>query len=124
MFEHEIGTDQINPDGTTTIVPSDITSFDFDLDLEGTSGQFFLFMRRILPDFKNLQGTAKVTLNTKDFPISGNTTTAQFDVTTSTSKIDTRVRGRLANLKIENTSKNETWRFGTFRADVNIDGRR
>ena len=77
-----------------------------------------------MPDFKNLQGTAKVTLNTKDFPISGNTTTAQFDVTSSTSKIDTRVRGRLANLKIENTTLDETWRFGTFRADVNQDGRR
>ena len=42
----------------------------------------------------------------------------------TTKKIDTRARGRLANLKIENTANNETWRFGTFRADVNVDGRR
>ena len=34
LFEHEIGTDQINPDGTTTTVTSSITSFDFDLDIE------------------------------------------------------------------------------------------
>ena len=67
LFEHEIGTDQINPDGTTTTVTSNITSFDFDLDIEGTSGQFFLFMRRILPDFKNLVGNAKITMSVKGF---------------------------------------------------------
>ena len=39
-------------------------------------------------------------------------------------KIDTRARGRLANIKIQNNAVNETWRFGTFRADVNPDGRR
>ena len=26
--------------------------------------------------------------------------------------------------KVKNTAINETWRFGTFRADVNPDGRR
>ena len=77
----------------------------------------------ILP-FKNIQGNAKITLGTKDFPVSTNTTTTQFDVSSTTSKVDTRVRGRLANLKIENTSTNESWRYGTFRADVQPDGMR
>ena len=79
---------------------------------------------RFLPDFKIIQGSARITLGTKNFPVSSNTTTTQFDVTGTTSKIDTRVRGRLANLKIENTSTDESWRYGTFRADVNQDGRR
>ena len=73
---------------------------------------------------KNIQGNAKITLGTKDFPVSTNTTTTQFDVSSTTSKVDTRARGRLANLKIENTSTNESWRYGTFRADVYEDGRR
>ena len=30
----------------------------------------------------------------------------------------------LANIKIQNTAVDETWRFGTFRADVNPDGKR
>ena len=30
----------------------------------------------------------------------------------------------LINLKVENDGKNETWRFGTFRADIQPDGRR
>ena len=35
-----------------------------------------------------------------------------------------RARGRAASLKIENTSTGQSWRYGTFRADVQPDGRR
>jgi hypothetical protein len=45
-------------------------------------------------------------------------------VSSTTKKVDTRARGRLASLKIENTSTDESWRFGAFRADVQPDGRR
>ena len=126
LFEHEIGTDQINPDGTTTTVTSNITSFDFDLDLEGTSGQFFLFMRRILPDFKNLVGNAKITMSVKRFPQQTDTATtlSPFTITSSTNKVDTRTRGRYANIKIENDSASESWRFGTLTLDLQLDGRR
>ena len=126
LFEHEIGTDQINPDGTTTTVTSNITSFDFDLDIEGTSGQFFLFMRRILPDFKNLVGNAKITMSVKRFPQQTDTATtlSPFTITSSTNKVDTRTRGRYANIKIENDSASESWRFGTLTLDLQLDGRR
>ena len=126
LFEHEIGTDQINPDGTTTVVPSTITSFDFDLDLEGTSGQFFLFMRRILPDFKNLVGDAKITMSVKRFPQQTDTATtlSPFTITSSTNKVDTRTRGRYANIKIENDGASQSWRFGTLTLDLQLDGRR
>ena len=126
LFEHEIGTDQINPDGTTTTVPSTITSFDFDLDLEGTSGQFFLFMRRILPDFKNLVGDAKITMSVKRFPQQTDTATtlSPFTITSSTNKVDTRTRGRYANIKIENDGASQSWRFGTLTLDLQLDGRR
>ena len=40
-----------------------------------------------------------------------------FIVNSSTTKIDTRARGRYANLKIENTAAGESWRFGTFQVD-------
>ena len=126
LFEHEIGTDQINPDGTTTTVTSNIKSFDFDLDLEGTAGQFFLFMRRILPDFKNLAGNAKITMSVKRFPQQTDTATtlSPFTITSSTNKVDTRTRGRYANIKIENDNASESWRFGTLTLDLQLDGRR
>jgi hypothetical protein len=126
LFEHEIGTDQINPDGTTTIVASNIKSFDFDLDIQGTAGQFFLFMRRILPDFKNLQGNSKITMSVKRFPQQSDsaTTLSPFTVSSSTNKIDTRTRGRYANIKIENDGASQSWRFGTITLDLQQDGRR
>jgi hypothetical protein len=50
--------------------------------------------------------------------------TGPFTITTSTDKVDTRVRGRLVSLKIENDAINQSWRYGTLRLDVQPDGRR
>ena len=47
-----------------------------------------------------------------------------FTVSSSTSKIDTRARARLAAVQIENENLNESWRYGSFRFDVRVDGRR
>jgi len=126
LFEHHVGTDQVNPDGTTTIVTSFIKSFDFDLNIEGTAGEVFLAMRRFLPDFKDLQGNALVTLAVKRYPQDSDTTTSlsPFTITSSTQKKDTRARGRFCNIKIENNDVSETWRFGTLRLDLQPDGRR
>ena len=122
-FAQEVGLNKIGLDGIDTPIAAFVQSGDFDLPNEG-DGQYLLRVSRFLPDFKNLQGKAKVTLKTKNFPISNITTTSEFEILPNTSKKDTRVRGRLANLRIENTDNNESWRFGTFRADVNVDGRR
>jgi hypothetical protein len=125
LFLHEIGLNEVLLNGTTNAIQAFVKSGDFDLPLgpEGT-GEFFVKVRRFLPDFKNLQGTSQVTINTKDYPIAGNSTTSVFNVDNNTDKIDTRVRGRLANIKIENTLVDENWRYGTFRVDVQPDGRR
>jgi len=126
FFEHEVGTDQVNPDGTTTTVTSFIKSFDFDLDLQGTAGEFFLALRRFVPDFKTLENGAKVTLAIKRYPQDSDTTTSlsPFSITSTTTKKDTRARGRFCNIKIENDDISQTWRFGTLRLDLQPDGRR
>jgi hypothetical protein len=137
LFEHEVGTDQVNPNGSTTTVTSFVKSYDFDLqakqkDAQGKSsgptiaGEVFLAMRRFVPDFKDLQGNAKVTLAVKRYPQQSETTTAlsPFTVSSSTEKKDTRARGRFVNIKIENTDVSESWRFGTLRIDVQPDGKR
>ena len=126
LFEHDVGTDQVNPDGTTTAVTSYVQSFDFDLNLQGTAGEIFLAMRRFLPDFKDLQGNAKVTLAVKRYPQDTETVTtlSPFTINSSTQKKDTRARGRFCNIKIENDDISESWRFGTLRLDLQPDGRR
>jgi len=137
FFEHEVGTDQVNQDGSTTKVTSFVKSYDFDLQAKQTNaqgkssgpsvaGETFLAMRRFIPDFKNLQGNAKVTLGVKRYPQQSDTTTAlsPFTVNSTTDKKDTRARGRFVNIKIENTDISESWRFGTLRIDIQPDGRR
>ena len=136
-FEHEVGTDQVNPNGTTTTVTSFIESFDIDLeqrqrDARGrasgpkVAGEIFLAMRRFVPDFKTLIGNAKVSLDVKRYPQQTSTQTAlsPFTITSSTDKKDTRARGRFISVKIENDATSESWRFGTLRLDLQPDGRR
>jgi len=125
FYEHEVGTDQINPDGTTTAITSYIKSYDFDLDLQG-DGEFFLSISRVLPNFKTLTGTATFTMGIKAYPSDTQTTSpySPFSVTSSTQKFNTRARGRFGNVKIENQSAGEDWRFGTLRVDIRPDGRR
>ena len=124
FFEHETGTDQVNPDGSVTALTSFIKSFSF--SLQPDQAEVFLAMRRFLPNFKVLTGNNQVTLSIKDFPSQDDIETAlsPFTIDSSTLKVDTRARGRYANIKIENTGVGESWRFGTFQVDIQPDGRR
>ena len=137
-YAHETGTDQVNSSGTTSI-NAFIQSGDFDITarrgLTGQStgmveyrgdGEFFMSVKRFIPDFKVLTGNSKITLLINDYP--NNTASSSplgpFTITSSTDKVDTRARGRLVSLKIENDGTGETWRYGTFRLDARPDGRR
>ena len=124
FFEHESGNDQVNPDGSVTTLTSFIQSFSF--SLQPDQAEVFLAMRRFLPNFKVLVGNNQVTLSIKDFPSEDDIQTAlsPFTINSNTLKVDTRARGRYANIKIENIGVNESWRFGTFQVDIQPDGRR
>jgi hypothetical protein len=137
-YAHETGTDQINSSGTTSI-DAFIKSGDFDIsarqsalgqttglaDLRG-DGEFIMSMKRFIPDFKVLTGNSKVTLLLNNYPseTASSSPLGPFTITSSTDKVDTRARGRLLAIKIENDAVGETWRYGTLRVDVKPDGRR
>jgi hypothetical protein len=125
VFNHEIGTNEVLADGTINAIPAYIKSGDFDLDAQG-DGEYFIKVRRFIPDFKYINGNAKVTLELRDYPanIQVGSPLGPFTVTSSTDKVDTRARARLAAVKIENDGTNESWRFGQFRFDIQPDGRR
>ena len=120
-YAHEIGTDQVNSSGTTSI-DAFIRSGDFDIE----DGELFMSMRRFMPDYKFLVGNSKVTLFVSDFPSDTQTSSplGPFTITSTTDKVDTRARGRLLSIKIENDAAGETWRYGSFRLDAQPDGRR
>lgn len=124
-YQHETGTDQVDSAGAATAIPAFIQSGDFDLNVDG-DGQMFMSIRRFIPDFKVLQGNARITINLKRFPSQTSTSSplGPFTINSSTEKVDTRARSRFASLKVENTTTNESWRYGTFRADIQPDGMR
>ena len=120
-YAHETGTDQVNSSGTTSI-DAFIRSGDFNIE----DGELFMSMRRFMPDYKFLVGNSKVTLFISDFPSDTQTSSplGPFTITSTTDKVDTRARGRLLSIKIENDAAGETWRYGSFRLDAQPDGRR
>jgi hypothetical protein len=131
VFAHEVGVNEVlnltSTNTTSITIPAFIRSGDFDLDIEG-DGEFFIKIRRFIPDFKYIDGNAKVTLFFKAYPADsttaqGQTTVGPFTVSSTTDKIDTRARGRLASIKIENDALNDNWRYGIFRVDIQPDGR-
>jgi hypothetical protein len=121
-YAHEVGNNEVSATGVKTAIPAFIQSGDFNLG----EGEVFISMRRFIPDFKLLTGDAQITINLRDYPADAalSSPLGPFTINSSTDKIDTRARSRFASLKIANTSTDQNWRFGTFRADVQPDGLR
>jgi hypothetical protein len=121
-YAHEVGNNEVSSTGVKTAIPAFIQSGDFNLG----EGEVFISMRRFIPDFKLLTGDAQITINLRDYPADAalSSPLGPFTINSSTDKIDTRARSRFASLKIANTSTDQNWRFGTFRADVQPDGMR
>ena len=137
-YQHETGTDQVKG-GTVTAITANISSGDFDIsqrrgitgqstgmaDLRG-DGEFLMKIRRFIPDFISQTGNTQVTLQLRNFPNDSQASSSlgPFIVSSSTQKVDTRARARAIALKVENTSSSQSWKLGTFRLDIQPDGRR
>ena len=80
------------------------------------------------PKSQTIQQTIEdcISILLKDFPAETEASSplGPFTVDANTKKVDTRARARYASLKVSNTSTNTSWRYGTFRADVQPDGQR
>jgi len=126
-YEHETGLNQVKG-GQTSAITASIESGDFDIGQQGLSGdgEFMMKIRRVIPDFLAQTGDARVTLNLRDFPnqTQASSTLGPFTINSSTTKLDTRARARSISLKVENTGSSQFWKLGTFRLDIQPDGRR
>jgi serine/threonine protein kinase len=116
MYSQENGN---NDDGSA--MTASLESGDFVIP---QAGERLMSVKRFIPDFKNQSGDLSVEFNFKLYPASTAVTKGPYTVGTSTTKIDTRARGRQCSLKIESSALNTTWRYGTFRADIQPDGMR
>jgi hypothetical protein len=144
-YEHETGTDQVDAGGVITAITASVLSGDFDItqkraaqgqllgapDIRG-DGEYIMKIRRFLPDFITQTGDTKITLFLRDYPNSSTASSplGPFTITSSTDKVDTRARARAIALQIENIGTKDgayqaqNWKLGTFRLDIQPDGRR
>ena len=116
MYAQENGN---NDDGSA--MTSYIESGDFVIP---ESGERLMSINRFIPDFKNQSGDLSIELNFKLYPASTQVTHGPYTVSTTTTKVDTRARGRQGSIKISSTDLDTAWRYGTYRADVQPDGLR
>ena len=111
-----------------------IESSDFDID---PGGENFQFISRIIPDIKFTGNVATgatgqnvdIVVKRRNFPGEELTTAVTSSCTSVTTKIDTRVRGRQAVLRIQSNDTDTTavgtsFRVGAMRMDYKPDGTR
>jgi len=115
IYAQELGVDA---DGAA--LPAYIQSGDGDI----ADGETFSFINKVIPDFQNQTGNTVITLNVKDYPNDTATVGETLTVNNTTRFVNTRIRGRQSNIKIENNNIGDNWRFGTLRINIKQDGKR
>ena len=115
IYAHEVGS---NDDGAA--MSAHIESGDVDI----ADGDQFMSISRVIPDFKSQSGTVNLTLKTRPYPAGTQKSHGSFDITTSTTKKDTRIRGRQLAIRVESDAIDDDWRYGTLRLDIKPDGTR
>lgn len=132
VYEHENG---LNDGSTNPSQP--IASFIESAPIDIGDGENFMLIRRAIPDIQFTNSTeplpsADVSLSVRNF-ISGpysKTQTRTFNDPAAapsdqrTDQLFYRLRGRQMRMRIDESSRNVTWRLGSPRVDLRPDGRR
>ena len=108
----------VNADGAA--LSAYIQSGDGDI----ADGETFSFINKVIPDFQDQTGNTVITLSVKDYPNDSATVGETLTVNNTTRFVNTRIRGRQSNIKIQNNDIGDNWRFGTLRVNIKQDGKR
>jgi hypothetical protein len=113
IYFHESGTTADGDD-----ISAFITSAWFDIE----DGDTMMAVYSYWPDFNNQSGAVNVELSTRLHQNAASGQIATKTATTSTRKMDVRLMGRQARIKLSSTG--ETWRLGAQRLEVAKTGAR
>tara|TARA_Y100000114_G_C11671580_1_gene284045 strand:- start:557 stop:868 length:312 start_codon:yes stop_codon:yes gene_type:complete len=95
-----------------------------DLEISASGEQLFM-IDKIIPDTTMTSDTnLYVNLKTRKYPQDTETTKGPFTITSSTSKVSTRARGRQVAVKLYSDGINDDWLLGDFRINTRSDGLR
>ena len=115
VYAHETG---VNDDGGA------MTAYVESGDMDIADGDQFMTMSRFIPDFKDQTGNVDVTIKTRPYPTGTQTSHGSYTVSTSTTKQDTRIRGRQLAVRVASDAVDDNWRYGTMRLELKPDGTR
>ena len=115
VYAHETG---VNAAGSA------MTAYVESGDMDIADGDQFMSMSRFIPDFKDQAGNVDVTIKTRPYPSGTQTSHGSYTVSTSTTKQDTRIRGRQLAVRVASDAVDDNWRYGTMRLELKPDGTR
>jgi len=119
LYQHELGYDA---DGEP------MEAYIESGDLELSDGEFFMFIKRIIPDFTFSGDTGgaqtDIIIKGSDFPLETATTLSTSTITSTTKQSFVRNRARHSIVRIESNGSGYGWRLGDLRFDMRQDGRR
>lgn len=115
VYNHEFGFD-----ADSDPLVAYIESSDFDLG----EGDQMIFIHRVLPDFYIDGGSVDLKFRSRYYPLSPQVNETVGNVSASTTKLDTRIRGRQMAFRIESDDVGDSWKYGSTRIDQRPDGRR
>lgn len=90
---------------------------------EPENGNSMLFLDEVIPAAKDLSGNMTFTIYAKQYPNSTERSKSRT-VTSSSTKIRPRMRGRQFRFKWESTDADNTWTLGKYRVNLQKDGGR
>jgi hypothetical protein len=115
LYTHEVGVDA---DGQP--MGEWIESGWVDVD----DGEFLTFLDRLLPDWRRLVGSVRLTVQVVDYPSQAPRVRGPFTVAAGTQQVVVRLRGRQMALRIDgDVLAGGDWRLGALRAKAQPDGK-
>ena len=105
---------------------SAMSSFIESSSLEISQGGDALFLvDKVIPDLTATSDTSlSLTIKTRKYPSDSDITKGPFTITSETTKLSTRARGRQMAMKLESSGTEDDWQLGDFRINTRQDGLR
>lgn len=101
-----------------------LTSFIESADMDIEDGDDLMFINKLIPDITINTGYLKFTITTRQYPTSSEVVKGPYPIDSGTDKIDLRVRGRQAKVRVSTAALGASWQWGSVRLAMQRDGKR
>lgn len=120
LYYHENGTDD-----DTSAMSAYVESGAFEIPGSESSGpgELLMLIDKLIPD-ATITGTVNLSIYTRKYPHTTETTKGPFAITSSTSKVSLRAKGRQMRMRVSSDALSDTWKWGISRINQRASSRR